>query len=205
LEPGRVEEAFTGLRRQEEVLIEAGDGFGTDAKVEDWSGRAAEAAEGDRQALLERMETIVAGVAGVRRGVADAADAVTALDTALAEADELAGRYYYRISDDGVVVDTSLVTAGSAPQPSHERDQVKVELEDRVRELLRWVDDIDRDLAEVLRKAAHGRIGTDGATTVAAAAAAGQGMVRCPLSSRRRTGWWRRTPRGSRCRPRNAG
>lgn len=173
--PEGLEEAYRGLRKQEEALVEAGDGFGADAKVADWTGRAADAAESTRTALLDRMETIVAGVAGARRGVADAADAVTALRAALAEADELGRRYYFRISDDGLVIDTAFVTAGAAPQPSAERDQVKAELEDRVRELLRRADDIDRDLADVLRKAAHGQIGTDGATTVAAAAQAGQG------------------------------
>ena len=170
-----LEEAYRGLRKQEETLVEAGDGFGADAKVVDWTGQAADAAESTRTALLNRMETIVAGVAGARRGVADAADAVTALRAALAEADELGRRYYFRISDDGLVIDTAFVTAGATPQPSAERDQVKAELEDRVRELLRRADDIDRDLADVLRKAAHGQIGTDGATTVAAAAQAGQG------------------------------
>lgn len=168
--PEGLEEAYRGLREQEEGLVEAGDGFGADAKVADWTGRAADTAESTRTALLDRMETIVAGVAGARRGIADAADAVTALRAALAEADELGRRYYFRISDDGLVIDTAFVTAGAAPQPPAERDQVKAELEDRVRELLRRADDIDRDLADVLRKAAHGQIGTDGATTVAAAA-----------------------------------
>jgi hypothetical protein len=173
--PEGLEEAYRGLRQQEEALVEAGDGFGADAKVADWTGRAADAAESTRTALLDRMETIVAGVAGARRGIADAADAVTALRAALDEADELGRRYYFRISDDGLVIDSAFVTAGAAPQPSAERNQVKAELEDRVRELLRRADDIDRDLADVLRKAAHGQIGTDGATTVAAAAEAGQG------------------------------
>jgi Alpha/beta hydrolase len=173
--PAGLEEAYRGLRRQEEILIEAGDGFGTDAKVADWTGHAADAAESNRKSLVDRMETIVAGVAAARRGVADAADAVTALLTVLADADGLAQHYYYRIREDGALVDTAFVTAGAAPQPSNERDQVKAELEDRVREIVRRADDIDRDLAEVLRKAAHGQIGTDGATTVAAAAQAGQG------------------------------
>ena len=173
--PEGLEEAYRGLRKQEETLVEAGDGFGVDAKVADWTGKAADTAESTRTALLDRMEIIVAGVAGARRGIADAADAVTALLTALAEADELGRRYYFRISDDGLVIDTAFVTVGATAQASAERDQVKAELEDRVRELLRRADDIDRDLADVLRKAAHGQIGTDGATTVAAAAQAGQG------------------------------
>jgi len=180
--PVGLEEAFTGLRRQEEILVEAGDGFATDAKVEGWSGLASEAAETNRRPLVERMEVIVAGVAGVRRGVADAADAITALHTGLAETDELARRYDYRIGEDGTVIDTSVMNPTSDPaqleqrrQLSHERDRVQVELADRVRETLRRAEDIDRDLAEVMRKAAHGEIGTDGATTVASAAHAGQG------------------------------
>jgi hypothetical protein len=183
--PAGLEEAFTGLRRQEEILIEAGDGFATDAKVEGWTGQASEAAETNRRPLVERMETIVAGVAGVagvRRGVADAADAITALHTGLAETDELARRYDYRIGEDGTVIDTSVMNSTSDPaqleqrrQLSHERDRVQAELADRVRQTLRRAEDIDRDLADVMRKAAHGEIGTDGATTVASAAAAGQG------------------------------
>ncbi|MEO6083342.1 MAG: alpha/beta hydrolase [Umezawaea sp.] len=119
---------------------------------------------------------------GVRRGVADAADAITALHTGLVETDELARRYDYRIGEDGTVVDTSVVNPTSDPaqleqrrQLSRERDRVQAELADRVREALRRAEDIDHDLAEVMRKAAHGEIGTDGATTVASAAAAGQG------------------------------
>jgi hypothetical protein len=179
--PAGLEEAFTGLRRQEEILIEAGDGFATDAKVEGWTGQASEAAETNRRPLVERMETIVAGVAGVRRGVADAADAITALHTGLAETDELARRYDYRIGDDGTVIDTSVMNPTTDPaqleqrrQLTQERDRVKAELANHIRETLRRAEDIDRDLAEVMRKAAHGEIGTDGATTVASAAAAGQ-------------------------------
>ena len=114
--PEGLEEAYRGLRKQEETLVEAGDGFGVDAKVADWTGRAADAAESARTALLDRMEIIVAGVAGARRGIADAADAVTALLTALAEADELGRRYYFRISDDGLVIDTAFVTVGATAQ-----------------------------------------------------------------------------------------
>jgi hypothetical protein len=114
--------------------------------------------------------------------VADAADAITALHTGLAETDELARRYDYRIGEDGTVIDTSVMIHTTDPaqleqrrQLSHERDRVQAELADRVRETMRRAEDIDHDLAEVMRKAAHGEIGTDGATTVASAAAAGQG------------------------------
>lgn len=53
--PEGLEEAYRGLRKQEEALVEAGDGFGADAKVADWTGRAADAAESTRTALLDRM------------------------------------------------------------------------------------------------------------------------------------------------------
>jgi len=164
------------LNKRCDDLLGLSDELAASGAPAGWTGRAADGARTQRAELSNRMERQVAGVAAVRRGIGEAADAVQALSHAVKETDEIAQRHQFVIRDDGSVVDNAPTTVHDAKKADdylRERQRVKTELVDRVEQAVRRATDIDNDLASVLSKAEQGQIDDQGATTVQAAADAG--------------------------------
>lgn len=173
---GPLDAAVGDLNKCCEELLGLSDELAASGTPQGWTGQSADAARGKREDLNNRMERLVAGVAAVRRGMGEAADAVEALGHAIRETEDIAQRNYFVITDDGSVVDNAPDTVHD---PDHideyfrERQRVQLEIADRVEQTVRRGVDIDNDLTAILAGAEHGQIDDQGATSLQAAAAAG--------------------------------
>ncbi|MEV6898356.1 hypothetical protein [Amycolatopsis sp. NPDC051372] len=171
--PAALEDIFSLLQARTQILINDGDDFAKTLPVEGWSGDAADNAAAQHRALTRGLDTIAAGAAALGKTIAQAADAITGVQSALTNAEELAHKYGYQITDAGAVADTF---AGQQVPPDlnlEDRARTHTQLVDDVAQILRTADDIDTDLASVLDRAAAGQFGTGDESTVAAAAADG--------------------------------
>jgi hypothetical protein len=173
---GPLDTAVGDLNKCADELIGLSDELAASGTPQGWKGQAADQARGKREDLNNRMERLVAGVAAVRRGMGEAADAAEALGHAIKETEDIAQRHHFVIRDDGSIVDNAPETAHD---PAHideyfrERQRIQTELADRVEQAVRRGTDIDNDLAAILTKADKGEVDDQGATSLQAAAAAG--------------------------------
>ncbi|WP_410669440.1 alpha/beta hydrolase [Amycolatopsis sp. cmx-4-68] len=170
---GQLDEIFQTVQQQLQVLTHSGDDFGNVMPVEGWSGPSAETAGSAHHSLMSRIDKMAAGASIVAKAIGQAADAITSVQHAITDAEALAGKYGYRIAEDGTVTDT--FPAGHAPPDMHPEDRARIraQVADAITEALRNADDIDADLASVLKRAQEGDFGTGDETTVTAAAADG--------------------------------
>lgn len=122
---------------------------------------------------MTRIDKLAAGASIVGKAITQAADAITGVQRAVTNAEEYARKYGYRISDTGAVTDT--FPNGQSPPEFDPGDRARAhqQVVDDITQALRTADDIDQDLAAVLKRAEDGEFGTGDETTVAAAAAAG--------------------------------
>ncbi|UOZ04063.1 alpha/beta hydrolase [Amycolatopsis sp. WQ 127309] len=169
----QLDEIYTAIRRQLDVLIHSGDDFGKAVPVNDWTGPAADTAGSAHRALMSRIDKLAAGASIVGKAITQAADAITGVQNAITNAEELALKYGYQITDSGTVTDT--FRDREPPPDLHPQDRERAcrQVVDDVTQALRTAEDIDSDLASVLERAETGEFGTGDETTVAAAAAAG--------------------------------
>ncbi|MBB2504301.1 alpha/beta hydrolase [Amycolatopsis echigonensis] len=164
---------FSVLQIRTQVLIHDGDDYGKVMPVEGWSGPAADDAAAQHKAHMQALDAYAAGAAALGKAVGQASDAIVAVQTAIYNADELARKYGFEITDAGGITDTY---AGRQPPPElhpEDRERIHTQLVDEIAQILRTADDIDTDLASVLDRAAAGQFGTGDESTVAAAAADG--------------------------------
>ncbi|WP_020659688.1 alpha/beta hydrolase [Amycolatopsis benzoatilytica] len=171
--PGTLDEICSLLQARAQVLVHDGDDYGKVLPVEGWSGPAADNAAEQHRALMRQLDTIAAGATAMGKAIGQASDAITGVQHALANADELARKYGFQITDAGGITDTY---AGKQPPPEmhpEDRERTHTQLVDEVAQILRTANDIDADLASVLDRAAAGQFGTGDESTVAAAAADG--------------------------------
>ncbi|MEV7038369.1 alpha/beta hydrolase [Amycolatopsis sp. NPDC051061] len=170
---GQLDEIYTAIRRQLDILVHSGDDYGKAVPVDGWSGPAADTAASAHRALMARIDKLAAGASIVGKAIAQASDAITGVQRAVTNAEEYARRYGYRISDTGAVSD---IFPTCQPPPEFDpgdRARAHQQVVDDITQALRTADDIDQDLASVLKRAEEGEFGTGDETTVAAAAAAG--------------------------------
>jgi uncharacterized protein YukE len=173
---GPLDTAVGDLNKRCDELLGLSDELAASGTPQGWTGQSADAARKKREDLNNRMEKLVAGVAAVRRGVGEAADAVEALSHAVKETDSIAQHHHFIIGDDGSVVDNAPETVHD---PKHideyfrERQRVQTELADRVEQAIRRANDIDADLTAILTRAERGEIDDQGATSLQAAMDAG--------------------------------
>ncbi len=168
----RLDEIHATIRRRLDVLSHSGDDYGKTVPVAGWSGPAADTAASAHRALMARIDKLAAGAGVVGKAIAQAADAITGVQRAVTDAEEYARKYGYRISDTGAVTDT--FPAGEPPPEFDPGDRARAhqQVVDDITQALRTADDIDQDLAAVLKRAEAGEFGTGDEPTVAAAAAA---------------------------------
>ncbi|MGW4394312.1 alpha/beta hydrolase [Amycolatopsis nivea] len=154
-------------------LLELNDDVENAAKFDGWTGDAAGAASARGNSLISTLEQRVAEVSAVRRGAHEAQIAVERIAAVVAETDELARANSWIIGGDGAVV--APPTSGPPPplDVAARRERIRVELVDRVEQILRRANDVDADLAAIMTRALRGEITERDAGTLAQAAAAG--------------------------------
>ncbi|AOS61730.1 alpha/beta hydrolase [Actinoalloteichus hymeniacidonis] len=197
--PAALETVFDQLGRHRDTLVGLDDEL-SDAKApEGWSGEAADAAGRRHDEISEEMRRLVAGIAAVRRGTAEAADALVAVQQALTEAEELARVNGFQVQDDGVVLDVAppQVEPSQVETVRRERELVRAEVIERIAQVVRRAADIDADLAAILTAAADDAVDDGDAVSLADAESAGadQGALSTlgpPESDNpaANAGWW---------------
>lgn len=135
------------------TLVGLSDESSDAGKTYRWHGEAASAAATNLRNLHVGLEDLVSEVAAMRTAMGQAADTVTGLRHGIAEAESLASRYYLGIEDDGSLRDTASFSFPSERDKAAweaDRERIKAELADRVKEIIRRADDLDNDLSTVV-------------------------------------------------------
>lgn len=168
--PSTLEDVFHTVAQRQQVLASSGDDFFSALPVDGWEGAAADNALSAHRSLITSLDHLAAGVSIVNKTIAQAADAIPAVQREVDSAEELACRYGFRVGDDGSITDVLTSPGLTDPSPD-DRARVKQQVVDSISQALRTARDIDNDLAAVLRKAASGEFGTGTETTVQGAMA----------------------------------
>jgi hypothetical protein len=123
--------------------------------------------------LISSLERRVAEASAVRRGAHEVQIAVERIAAMVTETENLASVNLWGITEAGAVWSLAPDAQGVAPDLAAKRDKVKVELVDRIEQLLRRANDVDADLASILTRALRGEITEQGVGTLAQAADVG--------------------------------
>ncbi len=164
------------LQRQERTLLDTSDALDATAQPSGWAGDGAAAAREDRDALTGRTRRVVAQVQAVATAVRGAGESVLAVHAALRETEELAGRYWFRLGDDGAVRD-ALPDGGLITDAAFAADRLRVfaEVQSRAATVVRVAAEIDDELTRVLTAAVQGT--TDDGPGASLASAAFRGLA----------------------------
>jgi hypothetical protein len=131
----------------------------------EWVGSAADAATERLRGEIARLRRIVTAISAVFTGAADTQVAVEAHQRAMDEAEGLADGYEFTITDAGEVVSVGApVTEGVLGMAVDHRAVVKLDLEHRIRQILRDAEELDTAFADIMRKAAAGEFDVEGST-----------------------------------------
>ncbi|SFI88130.1 alpha/beta hydrolase [Amycolatopsis sacchari] len=168
-------------------LVGCADELRATAMPEGWAGPAANAAATEAARLAAAAEELAAEGAAVRRAAGDVSDAITGLLHGVAEARSLAAAHEFVIGDDGRVTDHGPPPVCTAQDPDGSlgrahRQRIAVELQDRVREVLRSAEDVDNDFCAVLDRVLAGHVIDPGDDRTDLAAAGNSGWVLGSLS-----------------------
>ena len=130
-----------------------------------WVGSAADAATERLRREIARLRRIVTAISAVFTGAADTQVAVEAHQRAMDEAEGLADGYEFTITDVGEVVSVGApVTEGVLGMVVGHRAMAKLDLEYRIRQILRDAEELDTAFADIMRKAAAGEFDVEGST-----------------------------------------
>lgn len=162
---GTLDQVFQTVQQRQQILVSSGDDFRGVVPIDGWEGTAADAMADAHNSLFSALDYLAAGTSIVNKTVAQAADAIPAVQGDIQDAEELAAKYGYQIEDDGSITDTLTNPGPNDPSPD-ERALAKQQVSDTITEALRTAGDIDNDLAAVLRRASSGGFGTGTETTV---------------------------------------
>jgi uncharacterized protein YukE len=151
--PDILNSAATALSNRVNDLVEHQGDLYKARHPSGWTGKAADGASASCQQLLDRMEDLVAAATAVRRAIDDTADRVTSLKHRVAEADSAARYHGLSITDNGDIIPMYEICI-----PDDELEDVKSDLRRRIEKILDDAEEIDNHLAEILRRAADGKI-----------------------------------------------
>nr|WP_198152057.1 alpha/beta hydrolase [Kibdelosporangium sp. MJ126-NF4] len=136
-------------------MVGLSDELGDTANTGRWHGQAAAAATENLSGIRDGLEDLVSEIAAMRTAMGQVADSVTGLRHGIADAEALASRYYLRIEDNGALTGTTefgFSSEDERKQWEQDRERVKAELAERVKEIIRRAEDIDNDLSTVMSK-----------------------------------------------------
>jgi hypothetical protein len=157
---GTLEQVFQTVKQRQQILDSSGDDFRGVLPIGGWEGPAADAMAAAHKSLFSALDYLGAGTSIVNHTVAQAADAIPAMQRDIADAEELASKYGYQIKDDGAVTDTLVNPGPNDPSPN-DRALAKQQITDTINQALRTAGDIDNDMAGVLKRASIGGFGTE--------------------------------------------
>lgn len=197
--PAGLEASLATLTAAQQKLVELDFALADARPPAGWLGVAADGARAEQERLAERLRRFTAGVAAVRPGVAEAADAIGGLHRGIEAADGLARTHGFAVAADGTVTDVAppVVPADQVEQVRRERAAAQAEIVDRIGQVLRQAAAIDAALADVLRRAATEQVDDGPGATLAGAAQTGAGAGDLPAptpppdaSVGDAVGWW---------------
>ncbi|MDV6011061.1 hypothetical protein [Haloechinothrix sp. LS1_15] len=142
-----------------------------------WGSR--HSGQGELRQHITRLEEIVAEVSAAFAGTAEAETAVEGIKRSTHEAEELAARYEFTITDAGEVASLR-DSSDSVPfaEQAH-RSMIEATLVHQVGEILDSASELDSNLADTLRRAAAGQIDAEG-DSLSEVAEAGAGQAGSP-------------------------
>lgn len=159
------------------TLVGLSDEMSDAGKTTRWHGKAATGSATALQDIRTGVEDLISEVAAMRTAMGDAADSVSGLMHGVAEAESLASRYYLHIEDNGTLRDQAAFTFPSEEARAAwegDRQRLKAELTERVKEIIRRADDLDNDLNSVVSRCLGlGGVGNRGYDSLTEAARAG--------------------------------
>lgn len=165
-----LEEAFRTLQQRQQHLVHSGDDLGRVLPVPGWQGAAADDAGAAHRMLMAELDHHTAGVSVIAKAIAQASDAIPAVQREIEEAETLARKYGYAVGADGQLTDV-LANPGPHDPAPEDRARARGEVVDTLAQALRTAEDIDHDLVSVFLRSSAGQVGTGQEATVAAAAA----------------------------------
>lgn len=196
-----IEQVEIALRADRDALLSCADELDRMGTPTDWTGEAAEAAKQRRAELCDDLEVLVAELSAARKAAIQAADALVGVEHAVAEARSFATAKGFTIADDGTV------TAPPDEQPYESQHDADIVAANRRREVddcaalvqaaIAKAADVDSDFSRLLSRVGSGDFGDGGATSLAAAAASGEGRGDLSLleppstgTPSQNAGWW---------------
>ncbi|MDV6011057.1 DUF6973 domain-containing protein [Haloechinothrix sp. LS1_15] len=171
-DPAAIGSVADGLRNDRDVLVGVEQEVADAAAPSDWVGDAAQAAGNQLRRYVSRLERRVAEMSAVFAGTAEAETAAESLKRAIGDAEELAQRYEFRITDAGEVVPLAESSPSTPFAVLDHRSMIKFQLEAQVGQILNAASELDSGLAATLRQAANGQIDAEGESLAEVAEAA---------------------------------
>ncbi|WP_170224487.1 alpha/beta hydrolase [Actinokineospora cianjurensis] len=144
------------MRKRNLVLIHSGDDLCRVVPTDGWTGSAADAARATQRVLLGRLETMAEATTTIVKALHQAVDAIDAVQSVIRQAEALAHRYDFTVSETGAVIDDFCrVDRGNPEDRKRAHDRVAFEIE----QAIRTANEIDSDLNAAFHR------GTDLAST----------------------------------------
>lgn len=146
-------DAIGPLNREYNELTTAGEDLGKANAPDGWTGEAATAAAQRGNQIIDSLQEWTAEIAAARRAIAATADAISGVKNGVKEAEQLASANHFRIGDDGSVIDQGPppdIPEGQKESVANERASLAKEIQERVRQVLRSANDVDKDFCTVL-------------------------------------------------------
>ncbi|MBJ8339217.1 hypothetical protein JGU71_09985 [Antrihabitans sp. YC3-6] len=177
---GALEQLEDSLSRRIETVADVQLQLADIGRLPAWLSEAGEVARRRFQVTSDDLTDEAAALSAVGECARQTREAVAHLKTELADIEADAAADGMQVDDSGAV--KVVDTAERSPEEAEAREQRRVELEARAKALILQAEDVSADAAQVLNKAAEGKIDDHGATTIDAAAAAGvsQGSLSAP-------------------------
>lgn len=180
-----LERLSSSLASRISTLIELGDQLDRLGVVDGWVGETSEEARRAFDTVVDHLTDSAAQVGAVKKLTDDTEDAVTALKRALADVSSLAFANDFAVCNDNTLWDRWAFERppNQTDAEAADRQRLKVELLDRVGEIVRQGTEIEENAAAVMSAAAQNSITDHGSTDVREAADFGgdQGSVKAPM------------------------
>ena len=171
--PGGLEAVSSLLANRATDLRGLSDDLVATIQPAEWVGAAADAAYARRGEITEGLRRLLAQVQAVSATADEAGVSLRSVQEALRETDELAGRSWYQVGDDGVIRDIAPPDLNLNEHDAGDRERMGHELADRVGEVVRNAQDLDTRLSDVMNAAVDNTIDDGTGTTLVGAASAG--------------------------------
>ncbi|MDI9894250.1 alpha/beta hydrolase [Rhodococcus sp. IEGM 1381] len=179
-----LERLSSSLTSRISTLIDLGDQLDRIGLIDGWVGEASEVARRAFDAIVDHLTDSAAQVGAIKRLTDDTEDSVMALKRALAEVSSLAFANDFAVCNDNTLWDRWAFErpANQTDAEAADRQRMKVEILERVSEIVRRGTEIEENAAAIMTAAARNLISDNGSTDVREALGIGddQGATKAP-------------------------